>query len=118
MPKKLLTGTLDEQCAFLYDLAQEKMAQGNYTGAIHALKEIIKFAPQHSDAALLLKQAKARKREQSLLLWCSFGAAALFVGIGTLVNVPNDLWFLLLALVGAALGFMIANLFVTAQRRA
>ena len=38
--KQTLIGTLDEQCEFLYDLALEKMDQGNYTGAAHALKEI------------------------------------------------------------------------------
>ena len=37
MPKQKLTGTLDEQCEFLYGLAITKMAEGNYTGAKHAL---------------------------------------------------------------------------------
>ncbi len=38
MPKQMLSGTLDEQCAFLYDLGRQKMEQGNYTGAIHAFR--------------------------------------------------------------------------------
>ncbi|HMN31708.1 MAG TPA: hypothetical protein PKE45_26400, partial [Caldilineaceae bacterium] len=54
MPKQLLTGTLEEQCEFLYTMAVEKMAQGNYTGAVHALKEVVKHAPDFRDAQALL----------------------------------------------------------------
>ncbi len=58
MPKELLTGTLDEQCEFLYNLAMEKMQAGNYTGAAHALKEIVEHKPNFRDAAELLEEAK------------------------------------------------------------
>lgn len=117
MPKQLLTGTLEEQCAFLYDLAQEKMSQGNYTGAVHALKEIVKYAPDFRDAADMLNEAKRRKREQGILILVSLASATLFVGIGSLMEIGNDLWFLGLAMVGAIVGFLIANMVILFRQR-
>ena len=110
MPKQLLTGTLDEQCQFLYDLALEKMQQGNYTGAIHALKEVVKHNPGFRDAGELLADAKRRKSEQSQLLWFAFGGAAIFVFIGTMFQVENDFLFLGLIAAGALVGFLVGNL--------
>ena len=109
MPKKLLTGTLEEQCAFLFSVAQEKMAAGNFTGAIHALKEILKHAPAYPGAQALMAQAKRRKREQGLLLWGSFAGAIVAIFFGTLRQLPNDLWLLALALAGAGVGFLVGN---------
>lgn len=117
MPKQLLTGTLDEQCQVLYDLALEKMEQGNFTGAVHALKEIVKHNPDFRDAAPLLVLAKHRKAQQSVLLWSAVVGAALFIGLGTLWNVPNDLLFWLLALVGAVAGYLVGNLIVSFGRQ-
>lgn len=117
MPKQLLTGTLDEQCQVLYDLALEKMAQGNFTGAVHALKEIVKHNPDFRDAADLLRIAKRRKAQQSLLLWSAVIGAAIFIGIGTLLDVPNDLVFWLLAIVGGIAGYLVGNLAVSFGRQ-
>jgi hypothetical protein len=116
MPKQLLTGTLDEQCEFLYDLALEKMQQGNYTGAVHALKEIVKHKPEFRDAGAVLAEAKRRKSEQNQLLWFAFGGAALFVFIGTVLQVGNDFLFLGLIAAGALVGFLVGN-FVRRLRR-
>jgi hypothetical protein len=58
MPKQVLTGTLDEQCEFLYSLAQEKIGQGNYTGAVHVLKEIVKHKPDYRDAVAIAGRNK------------------------------------------------------------
>ena len=109
MPKKLLTGTLEEQCAFLYTVALEKMAAGNYTGAIHALKEILNYAPAYAGAQELMAQAQRRKREQGLLLWGSFAGAVIAIFFGTIWQLPNDLWLLVLALAGAGVGFLVGN---------
>lgn len=117
MPKQLLTGTLEEQCEFLYTLAEQKMAQGNYTGAVHALKEIVKYAPEYRDAARLLAVAQQRKREQSILLWYATGGAALFVGIGTLLQVGNDFLFLGLMVLGGIVGFFVGNYILSFRRR-
>jgi hypothetical protein len=110
MPKQLLTGTLDEQCEFLYDLAQEKMEQGNFTGAVHALKEIVKHNPNFRDARVQLAEAKRRKGEQSLLLWFAFSGAALFVLFGTVMQLGNDFLFLALIAAGALVGYLMGNL--------
>lgn len=109
MPRKLLTGTFEEQCAFLYNVALEKMAAGNYTGAIHALKEILTHAPAYPGAQALMDQARQAKREQQLLLWGSFAGAIIATFFGTLWQVPNDLWLLVLALAGAGVGFVVGN---------
>src|SRR5262245_216961 len=110
MPKQLLTGTLDEQSEFLYNLALEKMQQGNFTGAVHALKEVVKHNPGFRDADTLLAEAKRRKAEQSQLLWFVFGGAVLFVLIGTVTHISNDFLFLALAVAGALVGFFVGNL--------
>ena len=117
MPKQLLTGTLAEQCDFLYDLAQQKMAQGNYTGALHALKEIADYAPDYKDVTVLLEQAQKRKREQTMLIVTSLFGLALFVGAGSLVGVANDLWFLVLAVVGSVVGFFAGNALIIYRQR-
>ena len=118
MPKQTLTGTVEEQCEFLYKLAQEKMVQGNFTGAVHALQEILKHYPNYRDTATLLKVAKRQKASQAVLLLMGFVGAALFIGIGTLLKVSNDFWFLLLAVVGAVVGFAIGNFVQSLQNRA
>lgn len=117
MPKRLLTGTLDEQCEFLYTLAQEKMQQGNYTGAIHALQEIAKYRPDYRETAQLLAEARRRKSEHTFLLLAAFGGAAIFIGIGTVIQVGHDLLFLGLALVGGLLGYWAANLARSVRRQ-
>ncbi len=110
MPKQLLTGTLDEQSEFLYHLALEKMQQGNFTGAVHALKEVVKHNPSFRDAGAVLAEAKRRKSEQNQLLWFVFGGAGLFVFLGTMLQLGNDFLFLGLIAVGALIGFLLGNL--------
>lgn len=115
MRTEKLAGTLEEQCAFLYQLAQNKMAEGNYTGAFHLLQEIVKYDSSYKDAASMLAEVKQRKREQRNLLLTALLGASLFVGIGTVVQIPNDLIFILLAVIGAVVGFGIGSLFIGRQ---
>ncbi len=110
MPSQKLTGTLEEQCEFLYNLALEKMSQGNYTGAIHALKEIVKYKPDYRDAAQLLAKAKQRKSEQTFLLLMAVFGATVMVAIGGAIGVPNDLIFLVFVIIGALIGYAVGNL--------
>jgi hypothetical protein len=110
MTKQLLAGTLDEQCEFLYKLANEKMEQGNYTGAIHALDEIVAHAPDYGNAAELLALAKKRKSEhRMLLLWALLGLS-IFVVLGSMLGLPNDLYLLVFAVVGALVGYGLGNM--------
>jgi hypothetical protein len=112
MPKQMLTGSLEEQCEFLYNLAVEKMAQGNFSGAVHALQEIVKYAPEYKDASQLLAEARRRRTTQSRLLWYAFAGAAVFIGIGTWLRMSNDFTLLFLAIVGALIGYGIGNWFI------
>ena len=108
--KKQLTGTLEEQCSFLYQLAQEKMASGNYTGAVYALKEIIRYKPDYGDAAQLLEKARQHKKVQTFRLVISLVGAVIFVGIGSGAGLDNDLWLFALAFAGLLVGYVVANL--------
>ncbi len=110
MAKKLLTGTLEEQCSFLYELAEEKMASGNYTGAVYALKEIVKYRPDYQDAARLLKIARAEKRKQRNRIVISLLGAVVAIGIGSSIGLPNDLWLFGIAFAGLLVGYGAANL--------
>ncbi len=116
MPREMLSGTLDEQCEFLYNLGRQKMDQGNYTGAAHAFGEIVKYAPDYLDAADLLETAKLRKSEQRFLIVSALIGATLMIGVGTLLELRNDLYLLVFALVGTLLGYIVGN-FVNNRRQ-
>jgi hypothetical protein len=109
MSKQLLIGTLEEQCEFLYSLAQEKLAQGYVTGAVYALQEIAKHVPNYKDVQALLAEAKERKALQRRLLLGGFLGAVVFVGIGTYSSIRNDFLLIGLALLGLVIGYGIAN---------
>jgi hypothetical protein len=109
MPKQKLTGTLDEQCEFLYGLAITKIAQGNYTGATHALQEIVKYNPDYRDAKPLLAKVSAQKSDQTFLVIMAFVGAAIAVGIGSVGQWGNDLVLLALAAIGALFGYGFGN---------
>jgi hypothetical protein len=109
MPKQKLTGTLEQQCEFLYGLAITKMAEGNYTGAKHALEEIVKYKPDFRDAQQLLEQVKRKKSDQTFLIVMAFIGAAVGIAIGSLGRLGNDLVLLLLAGIGALFGYGIGN---------
>ncbi len=117
MAKQLLQGSLEEQCEFLYQLAQEKMAAGNYTGAAHALKEIVKYAPEYKDAQALLAEVKRRKAEQRNMLLISLLGAVVFVVLASAAGLPNDFWMLGAALIGLTVGFGVANWLYSPRRR-
>lgn len=109
MPKTLLTGTLEEQCAFLFNLAEEKAAVGNFSGASHALKEILAHVPDYPGAAELMEKVRKGKREQRMMLFFVFAFAIVGVFLGGLWQVPNDWWYLGLVVIGAVVGFLVGN---------
>jgi len=109
MPKQKLTGTLEQQCEFLYGLAISKMAQGNYTGARHALQEIVKYKPDFRDAQQLLEEVSRKKSDQTFLIVMAFVGAAAGVAVGSLGQLGNDLVLLVLAGVGALVGYGAGN---------
>ena len=85
------------------------MAQGNFTGAVHALKEVAKYKPGDKNVQALLAEARRRKTAQSTLLLFAFLGAVLFIGVGTITRLSNDLLFILLALAGALVGYLVGN---------
>lgn len=109
MPKQKLSGTLEQQCEFLYGLAITKMAQGNYTGAKHALQEIVKYKPDYRDAQQLLEEVSRKKSDQTFLIVMALVGAAVGVAVGSLGRLGNDVVLLLLAGVGALLGYFVGN---------
>ena len=117
MPKQMLSGTLDEQCAFLYDLGREKLEQGNYTGAVHAFREIVKYAPDYLDTAKLLATAQRRKSEQRSLIVSAFTGAIVMVGVGGLLHFQNDLYLLVFAFVGLVFGYAAGNMWNSRRRK-
>ena len=118
MPKQKLTGTLDQQCEFLYGLAITKMAEGNYTGAKHALQEIVKYKPDYRDAQQLLEQVSRKKSDQTFLIVMAFVGAAVGVAVGSLGHLGNDLVLLVLAGIGALLGYGVGNYIRSFRARA
>jgi predicted Zn-dependent protease len=109
MPKQKLTGTLDQQCEFLYGLAITKIAQGNYTGAKNALQEIVKYKPDYRDAAQLLEQVSRQKSDQTFLVVMALVGAAIGVAVGSIGQMGSDLVLLLMAVIGALVGYGIGN---------
>jgi len=109
MPKQKLTGTLEQHCEFLYGLAITKIAQGNYTGAKHALEEIVKHKPDFRDAQELLAEVSRKKSDQTFLVVMAIIGALAGVAVGSLGQLGNDLVLLLLAGVGALLGYAAGN---------
>jgi len=116
MPKETLTGSLDEQCDFLYTMAIEKMQQGNFTGAAHVLSEIVKHQPDFRDAQALLAEAKQRKAEQRWLLIISLIGLTGGVYIGSIRGAANDFWLLLYAGIGLLVGYAVGNLLNSLRR--
>ena len=109
MPKQQLTGTLEQQCEFLYGLAITKIAQGNYTGAKHALEEIVKHKPDFRDAQQLLQEVSRKKSDQTFLVVFAVLGAMAGVVVGSIGQLGNDLVLLALAGVGALVGYGVGN---------
>ena len=116
MPKQELSGSLEEQCEFLYQLAVDKMAQGNFTGAAHALKEIVKYKPDFRDAADLLVEARKRKAEQRNLILLSLLGLSGGIFVGSQMNVANDLLLFVYAAAGALVGYAVGILIYSFRR--
>jgi hypothetical protein len=117
MPKKMLTGSLEEQCTFLYQIAQEKMAVGNYTGAHHALQEIAKYAPDYRDVPELMALVRQRKAEQRFIIVVALLGSVAFVGLTLHLQLSGDLWKLLAAVVGLLIGYGLANFILSFRQR-
>ncbi len=107
MPVKKLEGTVEEQAAQIYDLAAEAMQEGRFTAAYRYYLEIERAVPGFRDVPELLAKANfARKEQRSLLLGSITGASVLIV-LARLLGNNNELVFLILAVFGLVLGFLL-----------
>lgn len=112
MPKQELEGTLDEQLAAAYEMVQERMAEGKFTGAEHYAKEIIKVDPNYRDIQEILKQARQAKREQQLTLIISLVGAVIAIAITRWLGWTKDWQSLIFAFIGLVLGFLFSTFVV------
>ena len=69
-------------------------------------------------AAGLLEDVKRRKADQRFLGLTALIGLALFIAVGTVIGLSNDLYFLVLAAIGAVVGYGIGNLIQSFRRTA
>lgn len=105
MVRKMLEGTMEEQCEFLYTLALDKMKTGNFTGALYALREVAKHDPGYRDVASLLAQARRRKAEQRSLILVGLGTGVLFAIAARAAGLTHDLGLMASGLAGLVCGY-------------
>ena len=110
MPKQQLSGPLDEQLATVYEVVQQRLEEGKYSGAVHYAKEIIKVDPNFRDIQEILRQAKRKQRQQSILLSASLAGAILAVIVTRSLGLTQDWLSLTFAVLGGGLGFIAADL--------
>lgn len=119
MPKQQLSGTLEEQKAAVYEIVQQRMAEGKYSGAVHYAKEIIKADPDYRDIQQVLQQARQAKRQQTLTLVASLVAAIFGVAAASAAGFDADWQMLLAGFIGLLIGYLLAiAYFVRRSRRA
>ena len=109
MARQELQGTLEEQCEFLYRLAVEKMRNGNFSGALYALKELHRHNPDYRDVAVLLAEVKYRKARQRTLILAGLAGGTLFASIAHLLGVTADLWLIAAAAAGLVCAYAVAT---------
>lgn len=110
MAKIELHGTVEEQAAQLYDLAEEAMEEGRYTAAYRYYQEIERAVPGFRDVPKRLAAARYAKREQRFLLWGSLIGAMLLVILARVLGAENELVFLGAGVAGLGLGFVASQL--------
>ena len=111
MSKQVLEGTLDEQLATAYDMVQERMANGRYSGAEHYAREIIKVDPNYRDIREIAAAARKAKREQRYTILISLITSAIAIAITRGLGLTQDWQSLVFAFIGLIIGFLIANYF-------
>lgn len=109
MAKQQISGTLEEQLATVYDIVQQRMADGKYSGAVHYAKEIIKADPNYRDIQQILRSAQQAKRQQSLTLVVSLLAAIVGVIIARFAGFDKDWQMLLAGFIGLLVGFLLVT---------
>ncbi len=117
MPKQQLSGTLEEQKAAVYEIVQQRMAEGKYSGAVHYAKEIIKADPNYRDIQQILQQAQQAKRQQTLTLVASLLAAIAGVTVASVAGFDADWQMLLAGFIGLLIGYLLSTVYFVRRSR-
>lgn len=85
------------------------MSQGNYTGAVHAFLKRLLPTYRFLLCGCFVASGKTQKVGTAPASILAMGGTPLFIAVGTVLKLPNYWSFLLFAVVGALVGFGIAN---------
>lgn len=105
-----LTGTPEEQADQLYDLAEEAMGEGRYSGAYRYWLEIEKALPGYRDVPERLAEANLARREQRFLIMGALLGAVVLVAIARSLGAERELVLLAAAVLGLLVGWLISLL--------
>lgn len=106
MAKQQLSGTLDEQLATLYDMTQQRLADGKYSGAVHFAKQIVKVDPNYRDIQEILRKAQRAKYEQTWAMVVSLIVAMLAIALARPLGFSKDWQMLIFGFFGLLIGFL------------
>lgn len=112
-----LTGSPEEQADQLYDLAEEAMAQGRYSGAYRYWQEIEKALPGYRDVPERLAEANLARREQRFLIMGALAGAVVLLFIARSLGAERELVLLGAAVLGLLVGWLISLLLFSAMMR-
>ncbi len=105
-----LTGTPEEQADQLYEMAEEAMSQGRYSGAYRYWLEIEKALPGYRDVPQRLAEANRARREQRFLIMGALLGAAILVFVARTLGTQSELVLFGAAVAGLLVGWLISLL--------
>ena len=112
-----LTGTPEEQADQLYEMAEEAMSQGRYSGAYRYWLEIEKALPGYGDVPQRLAEANRARREQRFLIMGALLGAAILVFVARTLGTQSELVLFGAAVAGLLVGWLISLLLFSAMMR-
>ena len=111
------TGTPEEQADQLYEMAEEAMAQGRYSGAYRYWLEIEKALPGYRDVPDRLAEANLARREQRFLIMGALLGAVILVFVARLLGAQRELALFGAAILGLLVGWLVSLLIFSAMMR-
>lgn len=112
-----LTGTPEEQADQLYQMAEEAMTQGRYSGAYLYWNEIEKALPGYRDVPQRLAEANLARREQRFLIMGALVGAVALLAVARALGAQRELVLLGSAVLGLLAGWLVSLLIFTATVR-
>ncbi len=112
-----LTGTPEEQADQLYEMAEEAMSQGRYSGAYYYWQDIEKVLPGYRDVPDRLVEANLARREQRFLIMGALLGAVALVFVARLLGAQRELVLFGAAVLGLLGGWLVSLLLFSAMMR-